>query len=96
MATPWQKQIKSAVQNDTNVLPDEVTCRQDGTVEVRRSYYYRHGMTAEQWGKVVQKAVEPTCGRVVETRDEYRHWPGTSYFVAIVVNDDHSGDPRWA
>lgn len=35
-----------------------VICRKDGSVEMRRNFFYRHGMTADKWAADVKAALE--------------------------------------
>ena len=84
--TKWQTQVKVAVANGTTIRPDRVICRQDGSVEVRRKFFYRHGMTADNWAADITTALESEGLEygAVEARECYRDWPADSYFVARV------------
>ena len=85
--TKRQKEIKTKI-SEAAVYPDEgqVICHKDGTVSVKRSYFYQHGQSAGSWGeKVVQELRNVGCiVALVETRDDYNNWPKTSYFVAVI------------
>lgn len=60
--------------------------RVGNTVEIKRSYFYRHGGSAEKFAEAIAAAIKGTPWRVVGSRDDWRAWPKTSYFVAIVVD----------
>jgi len=79
-----QRELKKHVTEFMSV--NRVTCRADGTVELRRHYYYRHGMTARTWGVEVGAGL-PDGWKVVRTRDEFRAWPQNSYFLAVVAQE---------
>jgi len=55
MKTP---SIGSQVRAATNSIADGVGKRKDGTIVVRRGYFYRHGMTSELFAARVAKALE--------------------------------------
>lgn len=77
-----QKALKKYMEEGM-ISVDKVTCRADGTVELRRGYFYRHGDTAQLWGEWVAEEL-PKGWRVATTKDEWRVWPKGSWFVAIV------------
>jgi hypothetical protein len=65
------------------VMADQIVAHKDGSVSVKRSYFYHHSNTAEKWGERVMGG----CGEFAElisTRDAYANWPKTSYFVAVI------------
>lgn len=69
-----------------------VVCKGDGTVEVRSSYFYRHGRSAEGHAAKVAEQMKmdeaPKGWTVVSSRDEYHSWPKKlSYFVAVLRFD---------
>ncbi len=79
--------VKEVIDIDPNVFADKITARKDGTVEVKRGYFYRHGMTSEQWAQRVQTALNDagcTSCKVVDHRDDWREWPKGSEFVAVI------------
>ncbi len=83
--TPFQKQVKQALASQSNVNPDHVTARKDGTVTAKRAYFYRHGTTAESWAeKVATELTAAGIGAYVDGHDAWAAWPKTSYFVAII------------
>lgn len=86
MASQFQKSVKAAVESaEAKVCVDAVTCRKDGTVLVRRSYFYTHGRTAESWANEV--SADLTAAGIAHSakgRDDYANWPKTSYFTAII------------
>lgn len=64
------------------VHPDKIVMHKDGTVSVKRGYFYHHGKTAEGWAERVLKPF-PTA-ILVEAVDEWREWPQDSYLVARI------------
>jgi hypothetical protein len=57
------KEVRRLIEASPTYLGvDKVRTRRDGSVEVMRAYYYRHGMTAEAWADKV-RALMPagTC-----------------------------------
>lgn len=83
--TPFQKQVKQALSNQSNVCSDHVTARKDGTVTAKRGYFYRIGTTAESWAeKVAAELVAAGISADVCSQDAWAAWPKTSYFVAII------------
>ncbi len=60
----------------------KVTCRRDGTVEVRRSYFYPPQGGIIAWGDGIQKSLP--AGKVVRVVDEFAQWPTTSYYCAVI------------
>ena len=84
MATQFQKQVKKHFTESD--YADKIVCKQDGSVEVKHSYFYRHGNTAEKWADRVKSNLEKAGFKVeVDSRDDFRQWPADSYFVAIVT-----------
>lgn len=84
--TPQQKTIRKLLDSSSSLFANKVTFKKDGRVEVRRSYFYTFGETAEDWAAKVQaefKAAGITA--YVESRDEFAQWPKQSYFCAIVT-----------
>lgn len=65
---------------------DRVVGHKDGTVTVKRSYFYRHGMDSQKWADNVIKTLAEAGITVseVEHNDEWRAWPKTSYFTVTV------------
>jgi hypothetical protein len=80
--TEFQKNVKKALTNSSDVFADRLTTHKNGTVSVKRAYFYTHGNTAEKWAEKVM-SVLPNA-RLVEVRNDYRQWPTQSYFVAVV------------
>lgn len=84
--TAEQKAIKNALSNQTIAIPDEVKFKRDGTVEVRRYYFYHFDMDAPKWGEKVLQALAANGIRFasVTTHDNFTN-NGDSYFSAIVT-----------
>ena len=83
MATQFQKRVKAILNNTPEVTPDLVVCHKDGTVSIKRCYFYRSGMDDEKWGNRVMMALDDIAV-LVKTVDDFELWPKTSYFVAVV------------
>ncbi len=84
MSTPFQKNIKKHYTESatSQVIPDSVIYHKDGTVSVRRSYFYRSGNSAETWSAKVSAdltahAIEYS---IIESGDHFADWPAQSYF----------------
>ena len=82
-----QKEVKKVLKAQTYV--DRVTCRKNGSVEVRRSYFYTLGWSASKLAEKV-KAVLPAGWKVTDERNEWRAWPKTSYFMVKVEKREAS------
>ena len=66
---------------------DAVVMHKDGTVSVRRSYFYTHGKTAESHAADVQAfAAQHGFETVVVGTDVYHSWPKDSYFNARIMS----------
>ena len=76
---------KAAVRDALAGVADYRAFRKDGTLVARRTYFYRHGMTAPDFAMNCQQAVAKD-GRfraVVVAQDDCFHvWPKTSFFRA--------------
>lgn len=70
--------------NNESVYPDGVIAKKDRTFVVRKSYFYRHGMTAEKWGQRVMSALDSKVFALVAHQDNWAQWPKTSYFEAVI------------
>lgn len=84
--TKWQKQVKVAVANNTTIWPDRVICKKDGSVEMRRGFFYRHGMTADKWAADMEAALQSEGLEygAVESAECWHEWPTDSYFSARI------------
>ena len=76
-----QRQLKTFAVDTTSV--DRVVCHGDGTVELRRHFFYHHGMTPESWGNEVLDWL-PEEWALVSTNEVWQAWPKDSWFVATV------------
>jgi len=77
-----QRKLKAYVRD--NAFVDKVMCCRDGSVELRKYFFYRMGKTAESWGGKVQCWL-PEEWKLLRTVEEWRQWPKDSWFVAVVV-----------
>lgn len=83
--TAFQKSVKQALANQTDVCPDVVIAHKNGTLSAKRSYFYTHGRTAETWAiQVYEVLANAGIDAEVCGKDRYAAWPTTSYFVAII------------
>ncbi len=80
MSNPIQRQIKAHLMNFA--AREDIHLKADGSVEVRFAYFYSHGNTAQKWADKVRAALPFPMS--VMPRDDYRQWPKTSYFVAVI------------
>lgn len=85
MTTQFQKQVKQILEQSSNVFPSKILCKKDGSVEVKKSYFYRHGYSAEKWSEKVNNVLQEAGLNCQSTSyDDWNAWPKDSYFVAIV------------
>lgn len=81
-----QRAIARALkEQQTEVIPDRVVCRADGTIEVCRYYYYRPCHPLD-WGVKVVNVLR-AMGFDVELRcadDRFRPWPQESFLRAVI------------
>ena len=59
---------------------EKLVAHKDGSFSLKESYFYRHGRTAEALVKQVMRLF--STASIIETRDDFRAWPTTSYLVA--------------
>lgn len=79
--TKFQKQIKTELLAAA-IAPDNIKVKRDGTVEVRRGYFYRHGNTGQLWVEEVSKKLSTPA--TVKGGDHWDVYPKPSYFYAII------------
>jgi hypothetical protein len=80
-------ELKRVLDRDAKLFYDRLAKgRAEGTFEVKRSYFYHHGVYAQDWAAKVAEALERAGApfKVVGSRDDYRNWPQESYLVAVV------------
>jgi hypothetical protein len=79
-------ELKRVLDRDPKLFYDRLTAKKDGSFEVKRSYFYHHGVYAKDWAAKVAEALERAGApfKVVGSRDDYRNWPQQSYLVAVV------------
>jgi hypothetical protein len=84
--TPEQKAIKNALKSQTDVIPDKVVCKANGTIEAHRTFFYRMGNSADGWAEKVAAALAAAgLHPQVHGHEEWNDWPKDSYFCAIIV-----------
>ena len=64
--------------------PHKIVRKKNGTFELRRSYFYTHGTTQEDWGRWVMGKLPAGQFELVETDNSWNAWPKDSYFSAFV------------
>jgi hypothetical protein len=64
-------------------LADKVVAKKDGTFEARRTYYYRHGCTAEKFAEDVVKVLSAAGFdvEVLAAEDHWNAWPRDSFWL---------------
>ena len=80
----WTKQAREQVRDRLfrASLPfDTFRFKQDGTVECRHAYFYRHGMSPDKLAEKIKAAIPEAM--IVDTEDRWAAWPKTSYFVVV-------------
>jgi ribosomal protein L22 len=83
MATTFQKQVKQAILDNT--MPDHIICKRDGSVTVKKSYFYRMGRTPEKLAAGIEQALaSANITANVQAYDAFAQWPKTSYLVAEI------------
>ena len=84
--TKFQKSVRKVLE-ESRVYPDKMVSKRNGMVEVKKSYFYTFGNSAEKFAAQVTKVLEEAGMEVlVDSRNEWARWPKTSYFVAVVGN----------
>ena len=68
----------------TGFKREAVKAKKDNTFEIRCAYYYKMNNTPDLWANKVMEKIEHLGFKLVSSYDEYKAWPGQSYFVAIV------------
>ena len=75
---PPRKFVLGVLQ-EKGIYPDRLIAHKDGSFTVKESYYYRHGQSPEKIADKIKKAIPWV--EIIDTEDEWREWPETSYFV---------------
>jgi len=77
-----KKQVKEAVIIASGQVHSEKTiAKQDGTYEVRKSFFYTHGGSSEKWAEKVSNTLPGV--RVVTSTEYWKAWPKTSYWATL-------------
>jgi hypothetical protein len=82
--TTWIQAARRGLQHIA--LVDRTIIKRDGSIVVRREYFYRNGMTAELFGQQVINALKDygIDSRIVGVADHDARWPKQSYFEATI------------
>ncbi len=62
---------------------DRFIVKRNGTVDIRRGYFYTFGLTAERYAQHVMTHIG-YCAELVSCSTERRDWPADSYWSVIV------------
>ncbi len=75
-------QIKRSVRDALETLAGRVITHKDGTFSARRTYFYRHGQTADKFADEVSVAIFDAGFKFtqVDLEDHWAQWPKDSYF----------------
>jgi hypothetical protein len=86
MTTRFQKLVKKTLSEAFHVYPDAIICKKDGSVEVKKSYFYTFGRDSETWAREVKDALDrENVDCKVGHENRWATWPKTSFFVAILT-----------
>jgi hypothetical protein len=67
-----------ALLTTAGIFPDRFTVK-DGVFTFKRAYFYRHGNSPEKIADRIKQAIPEV--QIVDTIDDWKAWPKTSYFV---------------
>ena len=88
----WNTRVKKFFQgeaeNNCKVHPDVIICHRDGSVTVKKGYFYRSGQSEFSWAKEVVADLEANDfdPRVISKTDNMQTWPRDSYFEVRIQN----------
>jgi hypothetical protein len=77
---------KKVIRDNVGGGADKVSFKKDGAIVFKRSYFYRHGYSAEKFGAAIEERLTVQGFKIasLETRDAWAAWPRDSYFIATV------------
>jgi hypothetical protein len=78
----------SRVKKSLGALADSVSKRRDGSIVIRRGFYYRHGQDAESYRIAVTKKLNACDGMPYNLKDYGEHWT-TFRGGASLANSSH-------
>ena len=85
ITTPAErKALKNAFENIVTGI-DKLSFKKDGTIEGKRGYFYRHGITPEKTAKELTSALKSQGINitVIDYYDDFKPWPKDSNFVVV-------------
>ena len=86
----FSKTVKEVIKAECGDIP--ITCRKDGSIVIKKSYFYRTG-TSQGWADEVAGYIKNAgLSAKVIGEDHWANWPKTSYFFAIVTEIDRGGE----
>ena len=78
LIVPPRKFVLGVLQ-EKGIYPNRLIAHKDGSFTVKKSYFYRFGQSPEKIADKIKKAIP--WAEIIDTEDEWRAWPKTSYFV---------------
>src|SRR5512141_755361 len=86
MATELQKQIKAALEGVG--VYDHVTLHHNGSVTLKRNFFYTNGQNSETVKAVVMRKLEQagidTGALVIQSSEHWHTWPADSFFAVDI------------
>ena len=85
ITTPAErKALKNAFENIVTGI-DKLSFKKDGTIEGKRGYFYRHGITPEKTANELTSALKSQGINitVIDYYDDFKPWPKDSNFVVV-------------
>ena len=87
MATEFQKRVKEVLvaQLHLNHISAKISAKKDGSVVMRKEFFYTHGQSSDEWKNLVCEMLG-TAG-IRASAEGSKHWaasPKTSYFEVVV------------
>jgi hypothetical protein len=73
-----------------DLMPDRMISKKDGTLELRRGFFYRMNMDADKWGVKCLRAIKAAGidASLVDTEEIWQAWPKDSWFSATIEVGD--------
>jgi hypothetical protein len=79
-----QKRVKEILQSEYD---DKITLHRDGTVSVKRTFFYRHGQTSQSVAQSIVGLLQQNGLKVeTEAEEHWNSWPKDSYWLVRIRN----------